>query len=95
MSTQQTPTKEKPDSAARTVEHVPPAAAAVTDQKNALAAAVAKAEAAMVTAQAAVEVARMTRPSNQAREHYAATVIQTAFRGYLVSVAIRSTSSDF
>lgn len=53
----------------------------------ALAAAVATAEAAMVTAQAAVQVARLTtstRPSNNARDHYAAILIQTAFRGYLV-----------
>lgn len=48
----------------------------------------ATAEAAMATAQAAVEVARLTRPTaNHARENYAASavVIQTAFRGYLVS----------
>ena len=54
-------------------------------QKHALAVAVATAEAAMATAQAAVEVARLNKPSaNHAREHYAAIVIQTAFRGYLV-----------
>lgn len=73
-------TKDKPD----LVDQAPPTTA-VTDQKNALAAARARAEAAMATAQAAAEVARMTRPSNRARDHYAATVIQTAFRGYLVS----------
>ena len=44
----------------------------------------AAAEAAVATAHAAVEVARLTRPSYRPREHYAATVIQTAFRGYLV-----------
>jgi len=60
------------------------------DQKHALAVAVATAEAAMATAQAAVEVARLTKPSSHAREHYAAVVIQTAFRGYLVSILIRS-----
>lgn len=55
------------------------------DQKHALAVAVATAEAAMATAQTAAEVARLTRPSNHASERTAAIVIQTAFRGYLVS----------
>lgn len=63
---------------------------AVTDeQRHAIALAVASAataEAAVATAQAAAEVVRLTRPSTTAfvREHYAAIVIQTAFRGYLV-----------
>lgn len=60
----------------------------VAEQRHALDVAVATAEAAMATAQAAaVEVARLTRPSNDAREQqlqFAAIVIQTAFRGYLV-----------
>ncbi|KAK7292865.1 hypothetical protein RJT34_15720 [Clitoria ternatea] len=61
------------------------------DQKqHALAVAVATAEAAMATAQAAVEVARLSKPSNHAREHYAAVVIQTAFRGYLARRALRA-----
>ncbi|KAK7349383.1 hypothetical protein VNO77_06710 [Canavalia gladiata] len=60
------------------------------DQKHALAVAVATAEAAMATAQAAVEVARLTKPANLAREHYAAVVIQTAFRGYLARRALRA-----
>jgi len=60
------------------------------DQKHALAVAVATAEAAMATAQVAVEVARLTKPASHAREHYAAVVIQTAFRGYLVSILNRS-----
>ncbi|KAF7826241.1 protein IQ-DOMAIN 14 [Senna tora] len=82
VSSQQTPTKDKPDSDfSTTIDHV---------HKNALAAAMARAEAAMVTAQAAVEVARMTRPSYQAREQYAATLIQTAFRGYLARRALRA-----
>ncbi|XP_030490968.2 protein IQ-DOMAIN 17 [Cannabis sativa] len=59
-------------------------------QTHALAMAVATAEAAMATAQAAVEVARLSRPTYQAREHYAATVIQTAFRGYLARRALRA-----
>ncbi|XP_027335903.1 protein IQ-DOMAIN 1 isoform X2 [Abrus precatorius] len=60
------------------------------DQKHALAVAVATAEAAMATAQAAVEVARLTKPANHARQHYAAIVIQTAFRGYLARRALRA-----
>lgn len=51
------------------------------------AATAAAAEAAVATAQAAVEIIRLTRPSQppSSRQHFAATVIQTAFRGYLVS----------
>ncbi|TKY64138.1 IQ-DOMAIN 14 [Spatholobus suberectus] len=60
------------------------------DQKHALAVAVATAEAAMATAQAAVEVARLTKPASHAREHYAAVLIQTAFRGYLARRALRA-----
>lgn len=57
------------------------------DQRHAIAVAVATAaaaEAAVATAQAAAEVVRLTRPTNFFREHRAAIVIQTAFRGYLV-----------
>lgn len=57
------------------------------EQRHAIAVAVASAaaaEAAVVTAQAAVEVARL------AREHHAAVVIQTAFRGYLARRALRA-----
>lgn len=72
------------------------AAAAADDQRHAIAVAVATAaaaEAAVASAHAAMEVARLTRPPtsnsiNYARDHhyhYAAIVIQTAFRGYLVS----------
>ncbi|XP_012575586.1 protein IQ-DOMAIN 17-like isoform X2 [Cicer arietinum] len=60
------------------------------DQKHALAVAMATAEAARATAQAAVEVARLTKPSNHAREHFAAVVIQTSFRGYLARRALRA-----
>ncbi|PQP99930.1 protein IQ-DOMAIN 1 isoform X1 [Prunus yedoensis var. nudiflora] len=63
---------------------------AAAEQKHVLAVAVATAEAAMATAQAAAEVARLTRPSNHAREHYYAIVIQTAFRGYLARRALRA-----
>ncbi|KAL4384747.1 hypothetical protein GQ457_15G011390 [Hibiscus cannabinus] len=55
--------------------------------------AVAAAEAAVATAQAAVEIVRLSsRPSSYAdvREHYAAIVIQTAFRGYLARRALRA-----
>ena len=61
------------------------------EQRHAIAVAAATAaaaEAAVATAQAAVEIIRLsTRPPSciSAREHYAAIVIQTAFRGYLVS----------
>ena len=59
-------------------------AAAAAEQRHAIA--VAAAEATVATAQAAVDVARLARPSSNhyARENYAAIVIQTAFRGYLV-----------
>ncbi|KAJ1408366.1 IQ motif, EF-hand binding site [Sesbania bispinosa] len=84
VNTQQTPTKLKHDVASRKDQ----------DQKHALAVAVATAEAAMATAQAAVEVARLTKPSSSnhvsAKEHYAAVVIQTAFRGYLARRALRA-----
>ncbi|PRQ16729.1 putative IQ motif, EF-hand binding, P-loop containing nucleoside triphosphate hydrolase [Rosa chinensis] len=63
------------------------------DQKHAIAVAVATAaaaEAAVATAQAAVEIVRLTRPNNFVKEHYAATLIQTAFRGYLARRALRA-----
>lgn len=49
---------------------------------------------ATAAAEAAMEVARLSKPAPEpepepaynSREHYAATIIQTAFRGYLVSV---------
>jgi len=86
-STQQsTPTKLKHD----VVTATSVASRTDQDEKHALAVAMATAEAARATAQAAVEVARLTKPSNHAREHYAAVVIQTSFRGYLVSSYDRS-----
>lgn len=46
----------------------------------------AAAEAALASAQASVEVIRLTRPrTHSIKEHYPAIIIQTAFRGYLVS----------
>lgn len=57
------------------------------EQRHAIAVAAATAaaaEAAVATARAAAEIVRLTRPSNFVNIHYAATVIQTAFRGYLV-----------
>ncbi|KAK7244402.1 hypothetical protein RIF29_39223 [Crotalaria pallida] len=101
VNTQQTPTKLKHDvaAAAATSASVVVASRTDQDQKHALAMAVATAEAAMATAQAAVEVARLSKPStttsttstnHNARDHYAAIVIQIAFRGYLVSTTNRS-----
>ncbi|GFS44511.1 hypothetical protein Acr_00g0090780 [Actinidia rufa] len=64
------------------------------EQRHAIevaAATAAAAEAAVATAQAAVEIIRLsTRPTSciSAREHYAAIVIQTAFRGYLARRAL-------
>ncbi|KAJ8900597.1 hypothetical protein K2173_025374 [Erythroxylum novogranatense] len=93
--TQQTPTKTAVNKTADDVvvggasEYMSGGAAA--GQRHAIAVAVATAaaaEAAVATAQA--EVARLTRPSYHAREHYAAIVIQTAFRGYLARRALRA-----
>lgn len=60
------------------------------EQRHAIAVAAATkaaAEAAVATAKAAVEIIRLTQPSNanSLKQHSAAKVIQTAFRGYLVS----------
>lgn len=49
------------------------------------AATAAAAEAAVATAQAAVQIVRLTRTPSLVNQHWAAIVIQTAFRGYLVS----------
>ncbi|XP_008777584.2 protein IQ-DOMAIN 1-like [Phoenix dactylifera] len=72
-----------------------PAAAVTPEQRRAIALAMATAataEAAAATAQAAAEVVRLTRPSSASsvREHDAAIVIQTAFRGYLARRALRA-----
>lgn len=48
----------------------------------------AAAQAAVATAQAAVEAVRLARPSLLMKKHWAAIVIQTAFRGYLVSLSL-------
>lgn len=68
--------------------------AGTSEQRHAMAVAVATAaaaEAAVATTQAAMEVARLGRPpASHSREHYAATIIQTAFRGYLARRALRA-----
>ena len=67
----------------------PAVAVGAAEQRHAIAVAAATAvaaEAAAATAQAAVEIVRLTRHKGFHREqYYAAVVIQTAFRGYLVS----------
>ncbi|XP_034710400.1 protein IQ-DOMAIN 14-like [Vitis riparia] len=72
----------------------PVSEAADAEKRHAIAVAMATAaaaEAAVATAKAAVEVARLTRrPSIFVREHCAAIVIQTAFRGYLARKALRA-----
>ncbi|KAK9093799.1 hypothetical protein Scep_025268 [Stephania cephalantha] len=73
-----------------TVNHV---SVAEEEERHAIAVAVATAaaaEAAVATAKAAVEVVRLTGSSITAREHYAAIVVQTAFRGYLARRALRA-----
>ncbi|KAJ0693216.1 putative IQ motif, EF-hand binding protein [Helianthus annuus] len=62
--------------------------APAAEQRHAVALAAAAAAAA---AQAAMEVARMSRQTaSYSREHYAAIIIQTAFRGYLARRALRA-----
>ncbi|CAL5008933.1 unnamed protein product [Urochloa decumbens] len=86
--------------------HHPHQPAVTEEQRHAIALAVATAataEAAVATAHAAAEVVRLTRPPTAAgnhhhttsansvrEEHYAAVVIQTAFRGYLARRALRA-----
>ena len=76
--TQQTPVKATGNGAGAATD----SATAAAEQRHAIA---------VATARASVQVARLTRPSNYARDHhYAAIVIQTAFRGYLVRKFSRS-----
>ncbi|KAK9713629.1 hypothetical protein RND81_06G041100 [Saponaria officinalis] len=70
----------------------------VADHRHAIAVAVATAaaaEAAVATAHAAMEVARLARPGTTSKnvshkQHSAAVVIQTSFRGYLARRALRA-----
>ncbi|XWS76816.1 hypothetical protein CRYUN_Cryun01aG0209900 [Craigia yunnanensis] len=76
--TQQTPVKASGNGAGAATD----SATAAAEQRHAIAVAMAR---------TAVHVARLTRPSNYAREHhYAAIVVQTAFRGYLARRALRA-----
>ncbi|KAJ4846424.1 hypothetical protein Tsubulata_036683, partial [Turnera subulata] len=84
-----TPTKTTPSKAVGGGCEAPTDNVSSAEAEARLAAATAAAaEAAAATAKAAAEVARLTRPSYQARSHYAAIVIQTAFRGYLARRAL-------
>ncbi|KAJ4844667.1 hypothetical protein Tsubulata_048262 [Turnera subulata] len=84
-----TPTKTTPSKAVGGGCEAPTDNVSSAEAEARLAAATAAAaEAAAATAKAAAEVARLTRPSYQARDHYAAIVIQTAFRGYLARRAL-------
>ncbi|XAR70105.1 hypothetical protein NMG60_11026860 [Bertholletia excelsa] len=63
------------------------------EQRHAIAvgaATTAAAEAAVRKTNAAVEIIRLTRLSSSVREHSAAIIIQTAFRGYLARRALRA-----
>ncbi|XP_048236088.1 protein IQ-DOMAIN 17 [Ricinus communis] len=75
---QQAPSKAATDKATGGVISTDHVSNAAVDQKHATA------------SQAAAEAARLTRPTYHAREHYAAIVIQTAFRGYLARRALRA-----
>ncbi|KAG4169965.1 hypothetical protein ERO13_A12G116200v2 [Gossypium hirsutum] len=69
------------------------ASTAAAEKRHAIAVAVAKAaeaEAAVATAEAALQAARLTKPSYGRKHHFAAIVIQTAFRGYLARRALRA-----
>ncbi|GAY45800.1 hypothetical protein CUMW_092130 [Citrus unshiu] len=90
---QQTSTKER-SSAHHVTGSTSQADRAAEELKHAIAmemATAAAAEAAAASAHAAAEVARLIRPPTfNAREIYAAIVIQTAFRGYLARRALRA-----
>ncbi|KAL5859454.1 hypothetical protein ACOSQ4_000750 [Xanthoceras sorbifolium] len=91
--TQQTPTKERTAHATGSGGHAQNdhSAAEQRHARTVEAVSAAAAEAAVASAQAAVEVARLIRPPTvNAKQHYAATIIQTAFRGYLARRALRA-----
>lgn len=93
VAQQQTSTKER-SSAHHVTGSTSQADRAAEEHKHAIAmemATAAAAEAAAASAHAAAEVARLIRPPTfNAREIYAAIVIQTAFRGYLARRALRA-----
>ncbi|KAK9207165.1 hypothetical protein WN943_017450 [Citrus x changshan-huyou] len=93
VAQQQTSTKER-SSAHHVTGSTSQADRAAEELKHAIAmemATAAAAEAAAASAHAAAEVARLIRPPTfNAREIYAAIVIQTAFRGYLARRALRA-----
>lgn len=93
VAQQQTSTKER-SSAHHVTGSTSLADRAAEEHKHAIAmemATAAAAEAAAASAHAAAEVARLIRPPTfNAREIYAAIVIQTAFRGYLARRALRA-----
>ncbi|KAL9430403.1 hypothetical protein AB3S75_025736 [Citrus x aurantiifolia] len=93
VAQQQTSTKER-NSAHYVTGSTSQADRAAEEHKHAIAmemATAAAAEAAAASAHAAAEVARLIRPPTfNAREIYAAIVIQTAFRGYLARRALRA-----
>ncbi|KAL9435334.1 hypothetical protein AB3S75_021583 [Citrus x aurantiifolia] len=93
VAQQQISTKER-SSAHHVTGSTSQAGSAAEEHKHAIAmemATAAAAEAAAASAHAAAEVARLIRPPTfNAREIYAAIVIQTAFRGYLARRALRA-----
>ncbi|KAJ4726743.1 Protein IQ-DOMAIN like [Melia azedarach] len=82
----------KPEAATMAANSTIPEAGDAEQERHAIAVAMARtvaAQAAVATAQAAVEAVRLYRPSTYVKQHLAAIIIQTAFRGYLARRALR------